>query len=92
MLSRNAIHPLPRDGNLSVHINGDYDQFSRHQSSFRKDRLGFFRQHVYPKHRRILHFLHIEDLPSSNAEKVFSSHCYPVRQYMESYCTSTIET
>ena len=38
MLSRNSIYPLPCDGALSAHINGDH--VSRYKSYYEKDKLG----------------------------------------------------
>ena len=38
--SGNSIYPLPRDGALSAHINGDYDRVSRYKSHHQKDKMG----------------------------------------------------
>ena len=41
MFSRNSIYPLPRDGGLSGHINGDHDHVSRYMSYYQKDKVGW---------------------------------------------------
>ena len=40
MFARNSIYPLPLDGALSAHINGDHDHVSRYKSYCEKDKLG----------------------------------------------------
>ena len=40
MFSRNSIYPLPRDGALSAHINGDHNSASGYKSYYQKDNLG----------------------------------------------------
>ena len=40
MFPRNSMYPLPRDWDLSTHINGDYDHVSMYQSYYQKGKLG----------------------------------------------------
>ena len=39
MFSCNSIYPLPHDGALSTHINGDHDHVSRCKFYYQKDKL-----------------------------------------------------
>ena len=39
MFSGNPIYPLPRDGALSAHINGEDDHASRYKPYYQKDKL-----------------------------------------------------
>ena len=48
MFSGNSIYPLPRDGALSAHINGNHDHVSRYKSYYQKAPTGLNRRENSP--------------------------------------------
>ena len=41
MFPSNSLYPLPSDGALSAHVNGDQDHVSRYNSDYQKDKQGW---------------------------------------------------
>ena len=47
MFSFNSIYPLPLDGALSVHINGDHNHIFRVKPYYQKDKLGLIDEKTF---------------------------------------------